>query len=94
MIYMSLLWKPILECDDEEGNHTCWSAEVNHEKYGKFVWITMLADRYHVEYDNNGFFETLANCKSLSSAKKWVTSNMMYKNDEMLDLTQGKGGRK
>lgn len=74
---MSLLWIPVLDCDDDEGNHTCWSAEVNHEIYGRYIWITQFAGVYHVEYDNNGiYFETLKICKTLASAKRWVSSNI------------------
>ena len=72
---MKLTWEAVTECDDEEtGEHTCWSAEINHPQYGRFVWITILANRYHVEYYNNGFFKTLANCASLESAKRWANN--------------------
>ena len=38
-------WNIIKEMIDEEtGEPTCWSKEVNHSKYGKYVWITEKAD--------------------------------------------------
>ena len=38
---MKLKWEPLWECDDDDGNHTAWSAEINHPTYGKYVWITL-----------------------------------------------------
>ena len=38
---MKLKWEPIWECDDDDENHTAWSAEINHTTYGKYVWITL-----------------------------------------------------
>lgn len=34
-----LKWKIIHESDDEDGNPTQWSTEINHPKYGKYCWI-------------------------------------------------------
>lgn len=69
-------WYIIDECDDEEGNPTCWCAEINHPKYGKYVWINDMGDHYNVEVICDGFtnsFTELVRCKSLTSAKRWVT---------------------
>lgn len=38
---MKLIWKPVTECDNDNGNHTVWSVEVNHAVYGKYLWISM-----------------------------------------------------
>ena len=35
-----LKWKVIHDCDDDEGNVTCWSTEINHPRYGKYAWIS------------------------------------------------------
>lgn len=70
-------WNVIHDMDDEDGKPTCWALQINHSKYGKFVWITLWNDdSYHVEVDRDGIFVTLASCKSLRSAKRWVTMNL------------------
>lgn len=68
-------WNVIHEMDEEEtGNPTCWAAEINSPKYGKFIWITLdYLDKYNVEISTDGAFKTLISCKSLASAKRWVT---------------------
>lgn len=33
-------WDIIHECDDDNGQPTCWSKEINHPKHGKYVWIS------------------------------------------------------
>lgn len=35
-----LKWKVIHDCDDDEGNVTCWSTEINHPRYRKYAWIS------------------------------------------------------
>lgn len=70
-----LKWNIIHEMDDEEtGNPTCWAAEIDSLEYGKFIWITLDdLDRYNVEISKDEELKTLVSCKSLSSAKRWVT---------------------
>ena len=71
-----LKWKIIHEADDEYGCPTQWTTEINHPKYGKYCWINDAGDYFGVEVDFGGFTE-LARCKSLTSAKRWVTMNLM-----------------
>ena len=72
-----LSWKIIHECDDEDtGEPTCWSAVIDNPMYGKYVWITK-DDSYNVEVLDNGEFKVLKKCKSLISAKRWVTTYLM-----------------
>ena len=68
-----LKWKIIHESDDEDGNPTQWSTEINHPKYGKYCWINDMDGYFTVEvyYFYRGFVE-LARCKSFTSAKRWV----------------------
>lgn len=70
-----LKWNIIHEMDDEEtGAPTCWAAEINSPEYGRFIWITLnYLDRYNVEISKEGELEMLVSCKSLSSAKRWIT---------------------
>ncbi len=69
-------WEIIHECDDEDGNLVQWCREVNHHKYGKYVWINDMGNYFNVEVDYGGFIE-LATCRSLTSAKRWVTMNLL-----------------
>lgn len=67
-------WEPVLECDDEEGNHTVWAKEVNSKKYGRYIWIEINPDNdFEVVASEN---RILVKCKSLVSAKRWVTINV------------------
>lgn len=68
-----LKWEPITDCDDENGNHTCYSAEINHPKYGRYVWLTLNnKNGFNVEINKEGEFVSLKECRSLESAKIWV----------------------
>ena len=69
-------WKIVHECDDEDGNPTQWSTEINHSKYGKYCWINDMGDHFNIEVDCGGFTE-LKTCKSLPSAKRWVAMNLI-----------------
>lgn len=76
-IKMSKLnWNIVHECDDEDGNPTQWSSEINHPKYGKYCWINDMGDYFGVEVDYGGFTE-LVECKSLISAKRWVATQLI-----------------
>lgn len=73
-------WKPVYECDDEDGNPYVWAAEVNSDKYGKFVWISKEDDKEFVittsRYGSELGSNPLMICKSLSSAKRWVSMHI------------------
>lgn len=77
-----LRWRIIHECDDEEGNPVQWSAEINHKKYGKYCWINDMGDYFNVEVNYGGFIE-LVQCKSLASAKRWVATQLIKRNNDM-----------
>lgn len=34
-------WHIIHECDTENGTPTQWSKEIDHPKYGQYVWIEL-----------------------------------------------------
>ena len=72
-------WNVVHEMDDEKGNPTCWAMQINNG-FGKFVWITLNHKNYYdVEVDRNGEFKTLVTCKSMRSAKRWVTMYIINK---------------
>lgn len=74
---MKYNWVIVHESDDETGNPTCWSAQIDSEQYGKYVWITHNSKGlYDVEVKPFDDFNVLVSCKSLASAKRWVTMNI------------------
>lgn len=81
---MANKWEVIHDSDTESGKATCWALEINHKKYGKYVWITGLLDydeetivQYDVEVIPYNDTITLCECKSLASAKRWVSMNLL-----------------
>lgn len=70
-------WKVVEECNDDNNNPTVWTKTINHEKYGKYCWITFDGKNYLVEVSSSDEFITLAKCKSLKSAKRWVSMNLL-----------------
>ncbi len=73
-------WNPVYECDDEDGHPTVWASEINSKKYGKYVWISCVGDKeYEVttsHYGSEPGSEPIKICKSLTSAKRWVSMNI------------------
>ena len=64
-------WKPIEEMDMEDGTHTCYAIET--DTY--YVYLTQIANgTWDVEQKKKkaARITTLANCKTLTSAKRWV----------------------
>lgn len=69
-------WRIVHDMDGDNGEAAQWVKEINHSKYGKFVWITETENgTYDVDIDK-GDFETLVTCKTITSAKRWVTINI------------------
>lgn len=54
-----LKWNVLNEMNDENGNATAWSTEVN----GKIVWITKYPNTYKVESEKYGELVTLVETK-------------------------------
>lgn len=80
---MKKRWKVIHEGDTDSGTPTSWALEINNETYGKFVWISgVLAEdeetviQFDVEVIPHSDVITLAECKTLISAKRWVAKNL------------------
>lgn len=69
----SLKWEVVHESDDDEGNPTMWSAKIDHDKYGKYIWIEM-SDKggYDVVINVDDDWKVLKNSKSMSGAKKYA----------------------
>lgn len=65
-------WEPVLEMDLDDGTHTCYSAYVR----GKRVWITQMSDNtwdIEMETYEPQVFTTICTCKTLTSAKRYVS---------------------
>ena len=77
---MKMIWNPVYECDDEDDNPTVWALEINSSKYGKYAWISLEDDNEFSittsNYGSNLGSEPLMVCKSLKSAKRWVSMNI------------------
>ena len=76
MIVMKNQWVIIHECDTDDEKSTQWCLEINHYKYGKYCWINDMGDYFGVEVEFGDFVE-LKQCKTLASAKRWVTMNLI-----------------
>lgn len=74
---MKLKWSVCEDMNDDDENPTGWASEINHPIYGRFVWITLHPNGYAVECERFGECETLIVCKSLASAKRWVSMNLV-----------------
>ena len=74
------VWKPILEMDLGR-DHTCYGHRIGNN----VVFLTQLANgTWDVEWSwiHGGEYTTLCNCKTLRSAKSWVTRNLLTKENE------------
>ena len=65
-------WKIVRECNDENESPTEWSCELAK---GIFVWIDKISDTRFGVTTKAGGYDYLALCKSLVSAKRWVTKH-------------------
>ena len=74
---MNKQWEVLHDCDTEDGKATCWFRVINHKKYGKYAWITETANAdYAVEVIEDEM-KILVTCKSLTSAKRWASMNLI-----------------
>lgn len=71
---MKTQWNVVHECDMDDGTPTEWALKVAENK---FIWIDALFNGTFdvIHYDAQ---KVLKNCKSLSSAKRWVTMNLLF----------------
>lgn len=70
---MKLIWNPIEEMDLDDGQHTCYSSR---DSRGNIIWTTQISNgTWDVEIsrpDQENQIITLANCKTLTSARRWA----------------------
>lgn len=69
------IWNPVEEMDLDDGSHTCYATETEKN----FIWLTQITDNtWDVEVKQKedmpaNTYTTVANCKTLASAKRWVS---------------------
>lgn len=76
-----IVWEPILECDDENGNHCCYSTKYN----GEFLYISKYhGDRWCIEHlcSDDEYRPVNSDCDNFDSAEK----AMEYFETELVDL--------
>ena len=67
-------WRIVHDCD-ENGNPCVWTKEINSIECGKFVWITDIGNGFEITTSEEPE-EPIMICKTLKSAKKWVSINI------------------
>ena len=70
---MKRKWEIIHECDLEDGTPTEWALKAGEKK---FYWIDQLSDNTFDVIDSDAH-TILTNCRTLRSAKRWVTMNLL-----------------
>ena len=70
---MKRTWEIVHDCDLEDGTPTTWSIKVRPKK---FYWICETADNTFEVIDSDAH-TILMSCKTLRSAKRWVTMNLL-----------------
>lgn len=70
-------WNIVHDCDADDGAPTCWATKL---ETGDFAWISQMADdSFDIEMAcelRPGTFTTVMTCRSLASAKSWVSRNL------------------
>lgn len=71
----TISWNVIHECDDGNGNPTSWAG---HMRNGKIIWIDKISDHeYGITDNGNRTDDYMKICRSLTSSKRWVTTNLL-----------------
>jgi len=60
------------DCDDDDGTPTCYSAE---DAYGRYWWIDVDSTGFTCTTKLEGALSARQTCKTLTSAKRWITEN-------------------
>ena len=70
---MKNVWVIVHDCDLDDGTPTEWALKIAENV---FYWIDAMANSTFDVIDKDGH-TVLKNCQSLSSAKRWVTINLL-----------------
>ena len=72
------IWSPITAMDMDDGTHACYSRRIGSH----FVFLIQLANGTWDVWIYGSEYTALCNCKTLRSAKSWVTRNLLTKENE------------
>ena len=73
-----VVWSILHDSDDANGNPTVWSAQIDNDEYGKFVWIEKSENGYDVVIDSgNGNMAVLGSFDSFDIAQNYVEEKML-----------------
>lgn len=66
-------WEILHDCDDDNGNPSVYTCKAGENKY---YWLGLQYDGMVnvIDYDGHTVLKT---CKTLASAKRWVTINLL-----------------
>lgn len=77
-------WKPLTDLDLRDGTHTCWYTELPRHLwgvYGKYAYISECSGEkpylVYVDPEGEGYTIDMMECKTLTSAKRWVSGQLM-----------------
>lgn len=91
---MKLKWRVIGECNDDDGNPTCWAAQVNSDTIGKFIWIYLTLEGYEVQKCVGREFATLVSenddlCEGRENGPdECCYGGFYYRTDEEVELVK------
>ena len=68
----NLTWNIVHDSDDEQGRPTLWSAQVDSDEYGKFVWIEKSENGFDVVIDKGNEMTSIQSLDSLDEAQGYV----------------------
>lgn len=70
-------WEIVHDADLDDGTPTMWVITVKPEnRVLRNYWICLLADETYDVIGSDGQ-SVLKNCKTMASAKRWVTMNLL-----------------
>ena len=68
----NLTWNIVHDSDDEQGRPTLWSAQVDSDEYGKYVWIEKSENGFDVVIDKGNEMTSIQSLDSLDEAQGYV----------------------
>lgn len=68
-------WNIVHDCDDDNGDPTEWACKLTVD--GQFVWIDKIGESAYGVTNKADGDDYLHITKSLKSAKRWVSTNLI-----------------
>lgn len=74
----AISWNIVHDADDDEGKPTTWSAQVDSDEYGKYIWIEKSDNGYDVVINNNhDDMVVFRSFDALDEAQNYVEEEML-----------------